>query len=150
MTAIRPLSGSSSTPKSVWSFTVPPSLPTPDSWVELEPEVILAKLRQALDLCWFVLSAETVGSLRSKEIETPSNVMWAEHPEIFRGGIRKDADDSSRVYITLETTFLHRYYEYIAHLNNIQRLKKAQGLGPAVEIPFEGYWALPDWDRSEP
>ena len=30
-TATRPLSDSSSTPKSVWSFTVPPSLPTPDS-----------------------------------------------------------------------------------------------------------------------
>ncbi len=115
-----------------------------------EPEVILAKLRQGLDLCCLVLSAETVGSLQSKETETPSDAMWALNPEIFRSGIRKDPGDSSRVYMSLEATFLHRYYEYIAHLNNIQRLKKAQGLEPATEIPFEGYWALPDWDRSEP
>ena len=115
-----------------------------------EREVILEKVCQGLDLCWSVLSAETVGSLRSKEIETPSSGLLAEHPEIFRGGIRIDSDESSIVYITLETTFLHRYYEYIAHLNNIQRLKKAQGLAPVADIPFEGYWALPDWDRSEP
>ncbi len=115
-----------------------------------EREAILVKVRQGLDLCWLVLSAETAGSLRSKEIETPSNAMWAEHPEIFRGGIRRDPDDPSRVYLTLETSFLHRYYEHLTHLYNIQRLKKAQGLEPAVEIPFEGYWALPDWDRSEP
>ena len=25
-----------------------------------------------------------------------------------------------------------------------------QGLTAAVEIAFEGYWALPGWDRSEP
>ena len=31
MTATRPLSDSSSTPKSVWSYMVSPSLPTPDS-----------------------------------------------------------------------------------------------------------------------
>ena len=31
MTAKRPLFGSNSIPKSGWSFTVPPSLPTPDS-----------------------------------------------------------------------------------------------------------------------
>jgi hypothetical protein len=32
---------------------------------------------------------------------------------------------------------------------NIQRLKRAQGLEAAIDLPFEGYWALPDWDRSE-
>jgi len=52
--------------------------------------------------------------------------------------------------MTLEATFLHRYYEYLVHLHNVQRLKKAQGLEPAVEVPSEGYWALPGWDRSEP
>ena len=61
-----------------------------------------------------------------------------------------DLDDPSRGYISLEATFRHRYYEYLTHLYNIHRLKGAQGLEPKVEIPFEGYWALSDWDRSEP
>ena len=112
--------------------------------------VILEKLRQGLDLCWSVLSTETVSSMRTKVLETPSNTLWAEHPEIFPDGIREFPGDASKVYMTLEASFLHRYYEYLAHLYNIQRLKKAQGLEPVVEVPFQGYWALPDWDRSEP
>ena len=113
-------------------------------------EVILEKVRQGLALCWSVLSTETVGSLRTKVLETPSNALWAEHREIFPDGVREYPGDASKVYMTLEATFLHRYYEYLAHLYNIQRLKKAQGLEPVVEVPFEGYWALPEWDRSEP
>ena len=113
-------------------------------------EVILEKLRQGLDLCWSVLSTETVGSLRTKVLESPSTGLLTEHPEIFPDGVREYPGDASKVYMTLEATFLHRYYEYLAHLYNIQRLKKAQALEPVVEVPFEGYWALPGWDRSEP
>ena len=111
---------------------------------------VLAKVREALGFCWSVLSAETVGSLRAKELETPSAVIWVEHSEMFSGGVRVDGADSSKAYITLEATMSHRYYEYLAHLYNMQRLKKAQGLEPVVEVPFEGYWAQPSWDRSEP
>ena len=53
-------------------------------------------------------------------------------------------------HLTLEATFRHLYFEIITHLYNIQRLKRAQGLTTRVEIPYEGYWALPDWDRTEP
>ena len=111
---------------------------------------ILEKLRQGLDLCWSVLTTETVASLRSKVLEFPNSGLLAEHPEIFPDGIRDYPGDASKVYITLEATFLHRYYEYVAHLFNVQRFKKAQGLEPVVEVPFKGYWALPEWDRSEP
>ena len=115
-----------------------------------ELNAILPKVRMGLDLCWSVLSNETAGSLRSKEHETPSQALWVDHPEIFYGGVRRHPSDDSRAYISLEATFLHRYYEYLAHLYNIQRLKMAQGLEPATEIPFEGYLALPSWDVSEP
>ncbi len=115
-----------------------------------ELDFILEKVRQGLDFCWSVLSAETVGSMRTKVLETPSDVLWAQHPEIFPNGIREYPGDASKVYLTLEGTFLHRYYEYVAHLYNVQRLKKAQGLEVMVEVPVEGYYALPEWDRSEP
>ena len=111
---------------------------------------ILAKVREALAFCWSVLLAETSDSLRSKELETPTDVIWVEHSEMFAGGVRLDPVDPSKAYITLEATLRHRYFEYLAHLYNIQRLKRAQGLTPAVDIPFEGYWAQPSWDRSEP
>jgi hypothetical protein len=64
--------------------------------------------------------------------------------------MRTDAEDDSVCHMTLEATFRHRWFEHTTHLYNVQRLKRAQGLTPAVEIPFEGYWALPGWDRSEP
>jgi hypothetical protein len=88
--------------------------------------------------------------MRTKVLETPGDTLWAEHPEIFPGGVKDYPGDASKVYMTLEASFLHRYYEYVAHLFNVQRLKKAQGLEPVVEVPFVGYWALADWDRSEP
>ena len=114
-----------------------------------ELDAILAVLRKSLDFACSVLEGETVASMRSKEL--PSNIggqlHWLEaHPS----GVRQDPQDPSQGFITLEATFRHRWFEYITHLYNIQRLKKAQGLPAVVNIPFEGYHALPSWDRSEP
>ena len=113
-------------------------------------EVILGKLRDGLDLCLSVLSEETVSSLRSKEIQTDNTNQWKWFSQAYPGGVREDPSDSSKVYVTLEATLRHRYFEHTTHLYNIQRLKRAQGLAARVEIPYEGYWASPGWDRSEP
>ena len=113
-------------------------------------ESILPILRLSLELCWSVLSSQTVGNLRRLEIENSNVGMWPQAYHAHPRGIRLDLDDPSQGYISLEATFRHRYYEYLTHLYNIHRLKRAQGLEPKVEIPFEGYWALSDWDRSEP
>jgi hypothetical protein len=64
-------------------------------------------------------------------------------------GFEPDPEDPERIRLTLETTFRHMYYEYITHMYNIQRLKRAQSLSTTAQIPSEGYWVLPDWDRSE-
>ena len=114
-----------------------------------EMDAILAVFRKGLDFSLSVLESETVDSLRSREL--PSNIggqlHWLQaHPS----GVRPDPADPAQGYISLEATFRHRYFEYLTHLYNIQRLKKAQGLPAVVAIPFEGYHALPDWDRSEP
>ena len=101
-------------------------------------------------MCWSILSRETVGSLRSKEMQIEGGGPWANYPQLYPSALRRDSVDASLLYVTLEATFQHRYYEHITHLYNIQRLKRAQGLAARVEVPFEGYWALPDWDRSEP
>ena len=72
--------------------------------------------------------------------------MQRAHPR----GVRQDPHDVNTVWIDLEYTFRHIYFEHITHLYNIQRLKRAQGLPAKVQIPDEGYWTLPNWDRSEP
>ena len=111
---------------------------------------IMAKLQVGLELCQQILERETVASIQAHEIEVPfqEGSIWFSpaHPR----GTRRDPDNPGIGYLSLESTFRHRYYEYLTHLFNIQRLKRAQGLAARVEIPFEGYWALPDWDRSEP
>jgi hypothetical protein len=111
---------------------------------------ILDVLRQGLELSQSILSKETVGSLRRKETTNPNTGNWPQFYQAHPRGIRQDPNDPSRAYLTLEASFRHRYFEYITHLYNIQRLKRAQGLEARMEIPFEGYWALPGWDRSEP
>jgi len=112
---------------------------------------ILRKLREAIELTHSIFSSETIGSLREKEIarDSPSNwkIMAQAHPR----GIRWDSAKNPTVsYITLEATIRHMYFEDITHLYNIQRLKRAQDLVCVVVLPNEGYWVLPDWDRSEP
>ena len=114
-----------------------------------ELDSILAVLRKSMDFCCSVLESETVAGMRSKEISATvgGQLHWLQaHPN----GVREDPANPPMGYVTLEATFRHRYYEYLTHLYNIQRLKKAQGLEVKVDIPFIGYHALPDWDRSEP
>jgi len=128
----------------------------PDGNPWLDPEryweigAVLQHFKKTLGLCQRLLSRETVGSLRSKEIRQPftdqSKLFSQAHPD----GYRQDPKDPSHCFISLLATFRHRYFEYTTHMFNIHRLKKAQGLATRVEVPYEGYWALPGWDRSEP
>lgn len=115
-----------------------------------ELDVLLAKLKQALEFAHSILEAETVESCQSKKIENNNGGMWVDLMEAGYRGIRADESDPDKIYISLEATFRHRYFEYITHLYNIQRLKRAQGLIAVASIPIEGYLALPGWDLSEP
>lgn len=110
---------------------------------------IFAVMRKSMDFVCSILETETVDSMRSRELRSSvsGQLHWLEaHPN----GVREDPDDPPWGYINLEATFRHRYFEYMTHLYNIQRLKMAQGLEVAVEVPEVGYHALPSWDRSEP
>ena len=111
---------------------------------------ILGILRKGLDFAWSVLSSETVGSMRRKEIESADGELWSGIRQANYTGIRLKPNHLGRIYISLEATFRHRYFEHITHLYNVQRLKRAQGLAPVADIPMEGYLALPTWDLSQP
>ncbi len=111
---------------------------------------LLGILRKGFDFAWSVLSSETVGSMRSKEIESADNDLWSGIRQANYTGIRLKPNHPGRIYISLEATFRHRYFEHITHLYNVQRLKRAQGLVPVADVPMEGYLALPTWDLSQP
>ena len=111
--------------------------------------VILEKLHQGLELGQLILSNETVGSMRTKEFDYADTGEWPWFYKVHTG-LRRDTDVPTKVWYTLETIFRHRYFEHITHLYNIQRIKLAQGLATKLQVPIEGYMALPGWDLSKP
>ncbi len=112
---------------------------------------LLQAITQASDLANHVLASETSGSMRSKEVPRPDTPPhWRQFVLAHPTGVRWHDTEAGFSYLSLEATFRHLYYEAVTHLYNVQRLKRAQGLTAAVELSSEGYWTLPDWDRSEP
>ena len=112
-------------------------------------DVILAILREGIEMAQAILSERTAGFLRSNTLVTEYNperaLIVSAHPH----GITLDAEAGTET-TTLEATFRHMYFEETTHLYNIQRLKRAQGLPTVSEVPQVGYWMLDGWDRSEP
>ena len=132
-------------------WTQSPDGPWLDQEMYWDMPALLEKVNHGMRLAHYVLARETVRSLRRKELLWPNtSASWRLSSQAHPTGFRWDPTDPTSSYITLEATLRHLYFEAITHLYNIQRLKRAQGLGVSVEIPFEGYHALPDWDRSEP
>ena len=123
--------------------------PRLDETQDWEVSVILHKLRDALTLAQQVLGARTVGFLRHhtylRDLPAHWHLMIQAHPT----GVTP-AEEPDKLVMSLEATFRHMYFEEVTHLYNIQRLKRAQGLPTVVEVPRVGYWALEEWDRSEP
>ena len=110
--------------------------------------VIMAKLREGIDLTRSVLRAHDVGFLRRNSIPYGVGGQWTLMAKAHPAGIVQHADGGGS--LTLEATIRHMYFEEITHLYNIQRLKRAQGLPLVVNVPRIGYWVLDEWDRSEP
>ena len=115
-----------------------------------ELDTLLDKLKESLVFAQGILERETVKSCRSREIQVNMGGNWTALKDAGFRGIRSDDTDSEKYLITLEMTFVHRYFEYIAHTYNIQRLKLAQGIAVYNMVPVEGYLALPGWDISVP
>lgn len=125
------------------------------SWLDEATYPTMGDLLQAIgrgsDLAGHVLAGETAGSLRAREVPRPDTPPhWRQFISAHPTGVRYHESEADFTYLTLEATFRHLYYEVVTHLYNVQRLKRAQGLTAVVELPNEGYWTLPDWDRSEP
>lgn len=114
-----------------------------------ELPVVLDKLHGGIDLARRVLAERSVGFLRGHTYRFEQTAHWSLSIRAHPTGVTP-ADRPSHLNLTLEATMRHIYFEEITHLYNIQRLKRAQGLGTQVELPRVGYWILDGWDRSEP
>ena len=110
--------------------------------------VILEALKGGIALAQRVMDERDVAFLRSHTIPHQRSPQWVLMFKAHPSGIEpKIAVEEGT--ISLEATLRHMYFEEVTHLYNIQRLKRAQGLSAAVEVPRVGYWVLDGWDRSE-
>ena len=114
-----------------------------------EIEDVLKALGGGAELVRQVMLKETVGSMRSRSLIRSATPQWPLMSEAHPTGIDL-APDGNGGSMTLEATFRHMYFEFVTHLYNIQRLKRAKNLTAVVKLPKVGYWVLPGWDRSEP
>ena len=111
--------------------------------------VVMAKLRQSIELAEGVLGSRSVGFLRAHTVVRDQGPQWVLMARAHATGVGSAAEPG-KASMTLEATMRHIYFEEITHLYNIQRLKRAQGLPTIVDLPRVGYWVQDGWDRSEP
>ena len=111
--------------------------------------VIMEQLRGGISLARRVLAERDIGFLRSHNYTMDMSPQWdlmlKAHPTGFT--VTREPD---KEIMTLEASMRHIYFEEITHLYNIQRLKRAQSLTAAADLPKVGYWVVDGWDRSEP
>ena len=119
----------------------------------------LAALDDACALCREVLSKETLGTLREKELprKYSPDRRWANGERVMdyfqnlvlpahESGFRKNETDPYVYCQTLECTFRHIIWESNVHLITIQEFKRFKGLPVRSNVPRDGYAAMLTWE----
>jgi hypothetical protein len=109
---------------------------------------ITGALNDGLALAQESLDSYTVDQMRNMTIKAEQGPHWDLMINAHPTGIDRNMETGISI-LTMEGTFRHMYFELITHLFNIQRLKRAQGLEAATDIPRVGYYMLDGWDVSE-
>jgi len=111
--------------------------------------VIMEQLRGGISLARRVLAERDIGFLKSHTYTMDMSPQWGLMLKAHSTGFTVTREPDKEI-MTLEASMRHIYFEEITHLYNIQRLKRAQSLIAAVDLPKVGYWVVDGWDRSEP
>jgi len=114
-------------------------------------------LQRAYDLIRQVAGRESMESLRVKTLvlKLPADAklgtsnesvheLWARYSAAHKGNIVRDPSNAYTWSFTLEAMLRHLYFEHLAHIRTIQRLKEKQALMAVVELPREGYLKFED------
>lgn len=113
---------------------------------------LIAHTRRMFDFCVEILDRETPESLRSLRcVRLVDTEAWREDsPErpidlwrmlagLHPCGVHEDPDEPGHFPMELVAVIRQIYWELLAHLRSIQRLKGLLGLPVAVNLPKEGY-----------
>ncbi len=117
-----------------------------DEDVFYTPEQILGAMEEAMQIAQSVLRRVTVHEGRKMLVTRAPSPQWAMMTQAHPHGVTVTPDGGT---LTLEATFRHMYFEYMTHMFNVQRIKRAQGLPAIVRLPADGYHTIDGWDVSE-
>ena len=108
---------------------------------------ILNQVDRAVNLARSVLQSRSIQDGRNLSVSRPASETWRLMSKAHPNGVTVSEDGGGSM--TLEAVFRHMYFEYLTHLYNIQRIKRALGLPVIVKLPSSGYHTVQGWDISE-
>lgn len=110
-----------------------------------DPETLLEKTKIGVDWVTQVCTTVPAETLRTTYSVSTGTAFWGHVMQVIPRGAWVDEQDPNRFHYTLEASLWMLYWEVLAHLYTIQRLKRAQNLATSVEVPLVGYLTLPEY-----
>ncbi|MEE9273858.1 MAG: hypothetical protein V3V62_00935 [bacterium] len=114
-----------------------------DLWPKFEEAIGFAKRaaegRSAEEMNGLSITRTFKPDLMMGETDLPVYAFWSYASTFHEEGLDQHPDDETTFTFTLAATLRTMHWEALTHLRTIQRLKIAQGLAPAVQVPRVGY-----------
>lgn len=107
--------------------------------------VLLEKVKLGCEWATHVVTMVPLATLRATRSVHTGTPFWRHVMQVIPRGVWVDTRQPNRFHYTLEASLWMVYWEILAHLFTIQRLKQAQGLPGRVSIPHVGYLTLPEY-----
>ena len=96
------------------------------------------------------MTERSIEELRADETSIRGTHFWQYVIQVLPRGAGADPGRTGFLRYTLEASLWMVFYEMLAHLRTIQRLKLHQGLDLAVDLPRVGYLRLPEyWGETD-
>jgi hypothetical protein len=106
----------------------------------------------AIGLGWLerVVTEQPIETLRATQASIRGTYFWRYVITTLPRGAGEDPERPGYLRYDLEGSLWMVFYEMLAHIRTVQRLRLAQGLGTAVDLPRVGYLRLPEyWGDTE-
>lgn len=106
---------------------------------------LIAKM--AIGIGWLerVVDEQPIDVLRADETSIRGTYFWEYVITTLPRGAGADPARPGFIRYTLEGSLWMVFYEQLSHIRTIQRLKRHQGIAPALELPRVGYLRLPEY-----
>lgn len=106
---------------------------------------LLEKLELGVSWLERVVTEHPIEELRATVESVRGTEFWRYVIQVLPRGAGLDRDRDGFIRYDLEGSLWMVFYEILAHVRTIQRLKLAQGLDPTVDLPRVGYLRLPEY-----